>query len=208
MNKILVCCLLVLASSTVSLAQELFTEVQASLTENGPLYTFRLLGDKETGAFSIYGIHVIAPNGEEQMLDQFDSLLPEGSEPDALYVEDINFDGYSDLRIMKYLPGGANVPYNFWVYNPQLSRFEEARAFEVVLSPQVDNSSKLLISRQRVNAAEYLTEYYKPEGKEPKLVRREERTFRPDGSSVLKVFEVGSNGSLKLSETENLGPEG
>lgn len=189
-------------------AQELFTELQASLTKNGPLYTFRVLGDKETGAFSAYGIHVIAPNGEEQMLDQFDSILPEGSEPDALYVEDINFDGYSDLRIMKYLPGGANVPYNFWLYNPQLNKFEEAKAFEVVLSPQVDSSAGLLISRQRVNAAEYLTEYYRPEGKDPVLVRREERKFSPDGSSVLKVFEVKPDGGLELLETKNLGPEG
>src|SRR5690606_12383065 len=134
-------------------------------------------GDKETGAFSAYGIHVVAPDGQEQMLDEFEALLPDGSEVDALYVEDVNFDGFADLRIMKYLPGGANVPYFFWLYDPTTDKFQEAKAYEVVMSPQVDLSNKELISRQRLSAAEYVTEYYQPQGSVPVLVRREERVY-------------------------------
>ena len=181
------------------LAQELFTEIQARVTTDGPPYTFRVLGDKDTGSFAAYGIHVIAPDGKEQMLDQFDSLLPEGSEPDALIVEDVNFDGYNDLRIMKYLPGGANVPYYFWVYNPTQRIFEGNEAFEVVVSPTVDTSNKELISRQRVSAAEYHTEYYKTESGKPVLVRREERVFSPDGSSVMKLFTVVLDTRMKVN---------
>ena len=188
-------------------AQELFTEIQARVTPDGQPYTFRVLGDKDTSSFSAYGIHVIAPDGKEHMLDQFDSLLPEGSEPDALIVEDVNFDGYNDLRIMKYLPGGANVPYYFWIYNPAKEVFEENKAFEVVVSPTVDTSKKELISRQRVSAAEYHTEYYKTDGSEPILVRREERVFSSDGSSVMKFFTVASDGTETLTETKKLGPE-
>ena len=188
-------------------AQELFTEIQASVTADGPPYTFRVLGDKEAGSFSAYGIHVIAPDGKEHMLDQFDSLLPEGSEPDALIVEDVNFDGYNDLRIMKYLPGGANVPYYFWIYNPAKEVFEENEAFEVVVSPTVDTSAKELISRQRVSAAEYHTEFYRTEAGKPVLVRRDERVFSSDGSSVMKSFTVAADGTETLIDTKKLGPE-
>lgn len=193
--------------SLPGMAQELFTEIQAKVTNDGQNYTFRVVGDKESGAFSAYGIHVIAPDGKEHMLDQFDALLPEGSEIDALYVEDVNFDGYNDLRIMKYLPGGANVPYYYWIYNPAKSIFEEAKSYEVVVSPTVDSSRKELISRQRVSAAEYHTEFYKPNGKVPTLLRREERLYSGDGSSVLKRFKIAPDGTETLVETKQLAPE-
>jgi hypothetical protein len=198
---------LVLLLAATAGAQDLFTELKAKVKADGPLYTFRVLGDPDDGSFSAYGIHVIAPDGSEQMLDQFESFLPEGSEVDALYVEDVNFDGYADLRIMKYLPGGANVPYLFWLYDKNAKKFVEAKEFEVVLSPQVDSEKKELISRQRVSAAEYVTEYFKPEGTIPRLVRREERTYSDDGSSVLKLFEVKGDSGLQLVETKKLGPD-
>lgn len=204
MKKIVLFLLLMAATAN---AQELFTELQARVTPDGPPFTFRVLGDPDGASFSAYGIHVIAPDGAEHMLDQFDALLPEGSEVDALYVEDVNFDGYADLRIMKYLPGGANVPYFFWLYDKDTDKFVEAKEFEVVLSPQVDAQNKELISRQRVSAAEYVTEYYKPQGWIPRLVRREERTFQPDGSSEVKVFEVQGDSGLRLVDTKQLGPE-
>jgi len=58
-----------------------------------------------------------------------------------------------------------------------------------------------------VSAAEYVTEYYKPQGWIPRLVRREERTFQSDGSSEVKVFEVQGDSGLQLVETKQLGPE-
>ena len=199
--------MILLLTVTSAGAQELFTELQARVTPDGPPFTFRVLGEHDGSSFSAYGIDVIAPDGTEQMLDEFESLLPEGSEVDALYVEDINFDGYADLRMMEYLPGGANVPYHFWLYNSQTDKFEEAPSYNVVLSPEVDLANKELISRQRVSATEYVVEYFKPDGSTPRLVRREERKFQPDGSSVLKLFRVDGDEGLKLVETKELGPE-
>lgn len=205
MKKLLILFCLCLATSGAS--QELFTELQARIQNDGPLYTFRVLGEADGSSFSAYGIHIIAPDGTEQMVDQFESLLPEGSEIDALYVEDVNFDGYADLRIMEYLPGGANVPYHFWLYNPATEKFEESVEYKLILSPQVDSANKELVSRQRVSAAEYVIEYFKPDGTIPRLIRREERKYEPDGSSVLKVYEVDGDEGLKLTETKQLGPE-
>ena len=54
--------LLLLMATTVS-AQELFTELQARVTADGPPFTFRVLGDRDGASFSAYGIHVIAPDG-------------------------------------------------------------------------------------------------------------------------------------------------
>ena len=207
MRKILAMILFSAILTTPASAQELFTEIQAQITKDGSPYTFRVLGDKESGAFSAYGIHVIAPDGTQHMLDQFDAFLPAGSEADVLYIEDIDFDGYADLRILKYLPGGANVPYLFWLYKPDQRKYVEAKAYEVVVSPEVDSHSKTLISRQRSSAAEYTTEFYKSQGGKPILVKREERTYSPDGSSIVKTFKITNGSTATLIDTKNLGPE-
>lgn len=198
--------LMYLCLGTSASAQELFTEMRAQVRPDRPAYTFRVLGDKEISAFSAYGIHIIDSKGKEQMLDQFDALLPDGSEIDVLYIEDFNFDGYADIRLVKYLTGGANVPYLFWLYQPDTDQFVAAPKFEVILSPEIDASNKQLISRQRSSAAEYSNDFYTVSGDTPQLVRHEERTYRSDGSSVLKVYR-GSGASRELVETKNLPPE-
>lgn len=208
MNKALLVLVFVMSFSLVSGAQELFTEVQAQLTPESDRFTFRILGDKESFTFSAYGIHVIAPNGKEQMLDQFDSVLPLGSELDVFLVEDLNFDGFADLRIVKYLPGGANVPYLFWLYNPNARAFEKAPHLEELLSPEVDSARGELISRQRISAAEYQTNYYSLDGKKLVLLRRDERVYQADGSSQIKYYEQQDEKGLVLVKTANLsGPD-
>lgn len=205
--RLLLLWLLALGIPVAGQELQLFTEVQAKIAPDGPDYTFQVVGEREQGAFNAYGINVLAPNGVAQMIDEFEALLPEGAEADALYVEDVNFDGYNDLRIMKYLPGGANVPYYFWLYDPENDAFKTAESFEVILSPEVDSLNRLLVSNTRVNANQTVREYYSPSGTIPVLKKREERTYNADGSSVLKVFEVKDDSGPQLVETRTLGPQ-
>lgn len=204
MVKVFICMLALMVSAS---AQTLFSETRAQVHPEEPGRTFRILGDKERSAFNAYGIHIVSDDGKEQVLDQFEALLPEGSESDVLYVEDINFDGFADIRLVKYLTGGANVPYLYWLFDPVGKEFVSAPQFEVIVSPEIDHENKLLVSRQRASAAEYRVEYYDPLSTSPILVRREERTFQPDGSSVLKVYTGQGAGNLKLVETRELPPE-
>lgn len=187
-------------------AQQLFTEVKAALVQDGPLYTFRVLGDKEESAFSAYGILIVSPNGDEQMVDEFDSLLPDGSEADALIVEDLNFDGYSDMRIMKYAPGGANISYYYWLYDPISSAFQNSGNFEVLVSPEVDRVNNELLSRKKLSANSYLVEYYKTDGTVLTLIRKDEKTYNPDGTGTLKRTQVNPDGTLEVLETRKLNP--
>lgn len=204
MAKVMIFMLALMVSAS---AQTLFSETRAQVHPDEPGRTFRILGDSERSAFSAYGIHIIADDGSEQMLDEFEALLPEGSESDVLYLEDVNFDGYADIRLVKYLTGGANVPYLFWLFDPNGKTFVAAPQFERIVSPELDVENKLLISRQRFSAAEYRTEYYDPLNETPILVRREERTFNPNGSSTLKVYTGQGEENLVLVETKELPPE-
>jgi hypothetical protein len=100
-------CLLLSGPTIAELAQDsppdpvFLFEVQAALVENTQPYAFQVWGDKEKESYTAYGIQVVAPNGSTQLLTEFESILPVDSEADALVVEDVNFDGYADVRIME-----------------------------------------------------------------------------------------------------------
>lgn len=198
---------LLLVCTTSASAQTSLFEVQAQVSDGSAPYTFVAWGDREPGTFTVYGIQVLSPEGKEQVLQDFESLLPANSEADALIVEDVNFDGYADIRVMEYLPGGsANIPFFYWLYQPATAQFLPAPAFAGVLSPEVDSDNRRLVSRQKLSANEYVTEFYSPEGEEPNLFRKEVRTYAPDGSSKLHVFTVEANKPPQLVESRQLGP--
>lgn len=186
----------------------LLFELEAAVVENTQPYAFQVFGDKDAdgNGFTAYGIQVVAPNGGLQMLDEFESVLPINSEADALVVEDVNFDGYADVRIMEYLPGGSAAPFFYWLYEPTTGKFQRSDDFGVVKSPLVDPENRQLISRQKVSSTEYVTEFYDPQGDIPMLVRKEVRNFSPDGSSKVHVFVVKEGGIPQLVETRQLDP--
>ncbi len=198
---------LLMLSTTAVHAQTVLFEVQAAVQENTPRHQFKVIGDKEDGSFTAYGVDIVSPDGQTQEIGDFESVLPDHSEVDALVIEDVNFDGYADLRLMEYLPGGANVPYFFWLYEPTSGKFRAAPAFQVVLSPEVDMVGHQLISRQRTSATEYVTEFYQPMGDIPVLKRQEVRVYEPDGSSKVSIFEVKGDAGPQFVESKILGPE-
>ncbi len=46
--------------------------------------------------------------------------------------EDINFDGYFDLRVMNRFNDGMNSTYLYWLYNPRNKQFERAPEYEAI----------------------------------------------------------------------------
>lgn len=186
----------------------LLFELEAPVVEDTQPYAFQVFGDKDGDGkgFTAYGIQVVAPNGGLQMLDEFESVLPTNSEADALVVEDVNFDGYADVRMMEYLPGGSAVPFFYWLYRPATGKFERSEDFAEVKSPEVDAENRQLVSRQRVSSSEYVTEFYDPQGDIPMLVRKEVRNFAPDGSSKVHVFLMKEGNIPQLVETRQLAP--
>lgn len=188
----------------------LLFQMQAPLSsdEGSALTTFEVYGDRDDQTLTAYGINIVYPQGTSQLLDGFESILPPHSEADALIVEDFNFDGYADLRMMEYQSGSSTgVPYFYWLYQPQTETFVASEAFRAITSPEVDTQERQIRSRTRASSDEVLTEYFNVQLDSPILYRREVRTYSPDGSSKLVVFTAKTpGGSLQLSETRTLKP--
>ncbi len=149
---------------------------------------FTLDGKSQDGNFLVDSIEVRVGHDRVQLIRGFKARLPDKKA--GFFVEDVNFDGYADLRLMEYLPAGANVPYLFWVYDPDQRLYVEAPELSRVLSPEVMPEQKMLKSNQRVNAAEYSTEYFKVGKDQPVLVKREDKKYFAPGEYELTVYEL------------------
>src|SRR5215211_5221367 len=59
-------------------------------------------------------------------------------------VEDVNFDGYNDIRLLQFLPAAPNLPYYYWLYNPAKQNFQPQKDLEEITSPTFDPIEKLI----------------------------------------------------------------
>lgn len=91
-----------------------------------------------------------------QVIGGLSTTTPHGE----IYLEDINFDGYKDLRVQSMIPAGANAPFLYWLYDKQQGKFVRHPELDMIVSPEVDFERQELLSHERLSAAEYLTMVY------------------------------------------------
>jgi hypothetical protein len=64
-------------------------------------------------------------------------------------IEDVNFDGHNDLRLLQFVPAAPNLIYYYWVYNTSKGMFEKSTVLENVTNPSFDKASKMIHSEWR-----------------------------------------------------------
>lgn len=75
-------------------------------------------------------------------------------------VEDMNFDGFKDIRIVQYVPAAPNISYLCWIWDKKLKQFKEDKDLESILSPEFDHKKELIYSFTRGSASEHYEETY------------------------------------------------
>jgi len=75
-------------------------------------------------------------------------------------VEDMNFDGYADIRIAEFLPVGPNIPYLSWVWDREVGRYVFDSVLSSIPSLEVDHENQIIRSFNRVSAGQNTTLYY------------------------------------------------
>ncbi|RKZ78167.1 MAG: hypothetical protein DRR19_26890 [Candidatus Parabeggiatoa sp. nov. 1] len=118
-------------------------------------------------------------------------------------LEDMNFDGYRDMRLMAFLSAGPNVPYLYWLFEPQTGQFVSNSAFAEITSPEFDAEKKQIISHWRDGAAHYGTDYYQVVDDKPILVRQKEEIYQNDETRKVIVRErVGDEMKIVSEPTQ------
>ncbi|MDE7269585.1 MAG: leucine-rich repeat domain-containing protein [Acetatifactor sp.] len=171
---------------------KLFTVTQTgSLREDMPEFTFDLSAyfDLERGTYALQSLDVTKENTVIQTisipeLTLFGQTYTYDSMRDTLgfELEDVNFDGYQDIRLFDTSNGNYRQEWIYLVWNPKEEQFEhDARLNEISLA-SFDQENKLIYGMERGSAARHYYSTYQYIDGEPVIIRyvKEEELFFSD----------------------------
>jgi hypothetical protein len=101
-------------------------------------------------------------------------------------VEDMNFDGWPDLRIARFLPAAPNIPYAAWLYDPNTKKLAFNDDLSNLVEPSFDAKEKRVTSSARDSCCAYTTEVYAWQGKSLRLVARTRLEYMTEGAAAAK----------------------
>lgn len=108
----------------------------------------------------------------QKIIPDENNFYPSFQNNEIFIIEDMNFDGKPDFRLLEFLPAGPNVPFLYWIYNPKKKVFEKNKVFEEIASPEFDSIKKEINSTWRNGCCQHGRDVYKLVNGVPKLVER------------------------------------
>ncbi len=109
---------------------------------------------------------------------------------------DLNLDGFRDLAVMEFLPAGANVPYLYYLYDPETRLYARHPALDAITSPEILKTQERIRSNWRSGAAEGGEDLWAWKDGEPILVERIKRRWTQAGHCTAAHYRL-KNGKLR-----------
>ena len=151
-----------------------------TLKFNGFIFT-----ETDTGGYSKIAVH-----GEDKKQLQTINIAdvnsfgddtttcPEPGTGSDIIIEDMNFDGINDFRIIAMLPPGPNIPYICFLWDKKSGKFVHAEFLDDITSPEFDSKTKTVTSSSRESANKYRKDVYKYSGGKLVLVKSVVKTYQ------------------------------
>ena len=106
------------------------------------------------------------------------TTCPEPGTGSDIVIEDMNFDGINDFRIIAMLPPGPNIPYICFLWDKKSGKFVHAEFLDDITSPEFDSKTKTVTSSSRESANKYRKDVYKYSGGKLVLVKTVVKTYQ------------------------------
>lgn len=165
----------------------------AKLHNDLPQIQFKLYGSQQDDRYSITKIE-INYGDNTQTIDSYGGQKLETDTIDlqdtGFVIEDVNFDGYKDMRLMEFMPAGPDVPFITWLYDADKKSFAYHRAFSELTSPVFDAEKKQIVMPWREGAMGIGENTYIVENNQLVLLRQEIRQYLEEGGYNLMVKEL------------------
>ena len=141
--------------------------------------------DTDTGGYSKIEVH-----GEDKKQLQTINIAdvnsfgddtttcPEPGTGSDIVIEDMNFDGINDFRIIAMLPPGPNIPYICFLWDKKSGKFVHAEFLDDITSPEFDSKTKTVTSSSRESANKYKKDVYRYSGGKLVLVKSVVKTYQ------------------------------
>lgn len=178
---------------------------QKKLTYRDKFFIYTLTVDSTISADNVncfctvrsISIHRRKDNRQIQVIHPMDNspscTLPEEQ---IFIVEDVNFDGNNDIRLLQFLPAASNLPYYYWIYNPKKQLFQRQSSLEDITSPEFDLKKKLIYSFWRDGCCDHGSSTYKYINDNPTLIGEEE--VKEEEGKIISTIKKRVNGKMKL----------
>ena len=202
----LLLCVACAVFSNVALAQKPLTFSDSLFFYRVVLDTNTLVSDyQECTAKSITVLRV-KDQKPVQTIKLDDDVFPcYWTEDEYFVVEDVNFDGRNDIRLLQSMGARGNTSYLFWLYDTAAKHFARDTVLETLPNPYVDAKEKKITSYWSVGCCEYGTDVY--DYQNGQLVLYEEETMHLDTEKdnyLLTVKRRDANGEMKTIEEKRM----
>jgi len=124
---------------------------------------------------------------------------------DFFVVEDMNFDGKNDFRMLLSQSPGGNMSYAYWLYNPTTRAFERNGAYEDSLATVTFDREKKLVKSYWSSGIQFGTETYKVVKGKLQLIEREMITPEESATGYYthEVYKL-TGGAMKRTAKDRL----
>ncbi|UOG62264.1 XAC2610-related protein [Leptospira noguchii] len=126
-----------------------------------PIYKFHLVG-----GIDIYNVfdRIEISKRNENILSQtleIERIDPPKEDEEFFVAEDMNFDGYKDIRLILYQGATGNKGYTIWLFDPSKNLFIEKKELSELVSPTFNSKTKTIRAYYNYSSCEYLNQTYK-----------------------------------------------
>ncbi|MFK7800839.1 MAG: hypothetical protein AB8G95_04335 [Anaerolineae bacterium] len=125
---------------------------------------------------------------------------------ETFVAEDINFDGFTDLRLAAFRPAGSNIPFAYWLWDPASNQFVRNEAFDVLMRPEILPNNQIM-SRSTLGLASSDQMLYDITAAGPVLIGWQSCEFKPqdDGSLIIEniLYSVDAAGNRTIVTQKN-----
>lgn len=106
-------------------------------------------------------------------------------------LEDVNFDGYQDIRLYDTPNGNYRVEWIYLVWNPAANRFEQDKRLNEISLAQFDQEKQLIYGMERGGAAyHYFSTYQYIDGEIVKIRYEEEEGLWQSDEQIRQYYEM------------------
>ena len=174
------------------------TACSIAVTPGGPEWEISLMwSDQPDAAQGFRSIHTVCvrmlDGTEDQTFTDLEANINNVMDLSGyLVTEDMDFDGYTDFRLMEFPTAGPNTYWLFWLYDPAASAFRRALEWENLglVSPEFIPGDNMIRTFSRDGYGLYDTRWFSVEESLPVLVREERTEWVTDDSLVMVTSEL------------------
>lgn len=165
---------------------------KTTLTKGGKLLVVRLYWDilADTDELHVLRIETAkSAAGKARATFDVDSRAPLTMEANGFEFGDFNFDGYTDFRLIEFLPAGPNVAYFNALYDPATGRHVASEDLNAISAPEFSASDKSVVSSWRSNAVTHGEDVYAWDRNTLVLQKRSVSVFGENGQCMVIKYE-------------------